>query len=238
MGWLSGIWGGLALWTSSAFKSCSLETFVGAGIIGILYIYFTRYASMQHFKRLIFRSGFPRSQRTNRAEQIPLDREFESDADDDNDADSHTSGENHTDSDGEASEVHTELTLSDNDTDDEHSDVSLYSQSFSSGESDPEIEVQLPTEQERYSLRSRSSTPSRLVKSMTSDDFEREIERERDKRKCVVCQDANKSVLILPCRHMCLCIVCANAIVHSQQLDRHICPLCRTRIQKVIHVYV
>jgi RING finger protein 26 len=183
---------------------------------------------------------------------FPFDPGFESDTDVDDGGEEDESGEDEDDMDGngvgddDGSETQTELTISDNDDDSESdsntagsdSTVSLNSQTFSSDESENEIDIQLPINEGGYSLRSRSSTPSRVVKGMNPEDFEREIERERDKRKCVVCQDLNKSVLILPCRHMCLCVGCANHIVRSRFIERRICPLCRTRIERVMDVYV
>jgi len=50
-------------------------------------------------------------------------------------------------------------------------------------------------------------------------------------RMCVICQDREKSVVLLPCRHMCLCAECALHD-HLQQ-----CPLCRRHIQDRLSVY-
>ncbi|KAK6166440.1 hypothetical protein SNE40_023130 [Patella caerulea] len=128
-----------------------------------------------------------------------------------------------------------EHTIDDNDDDD--SEVSLNSQTFSSSdEEEDEIEVELPAVSDRYGMRNRSMTPSR-PKNISPEEFEREIEKEKDKRKCVVCQDQSKSVLILPCRHMCLCVGCADQIVRARYIERRVCPLCRQRIQKVMNVY-
>lgn len=136
--------------------------------------------------------------------------------------------------------------ISDNDSDeytvvteDSDTDVSVNSHTFSTESSDHEIDVLLPALDERYSLRSRSSTPSRMPKIMCSpEEFNREMERERDKRMCVVCQSQIKSVLILPCRHMCMCVLCADHIVRSRAVVRRVCPLCRAKIAKVMNVYV
>lgn len=126
-----------------------------------------------------------------------------------------------------------------NETEDSDSDASFNSQTFSTESSDHEIDVQLPSMEDRYSLRSRSSTPSCPSRSLSCpEDFDREMEKERDKRKCVVCQDNIKSVLVLPCRHMCLCVDCADHLVRARLVMRKVCPLCRTRIEKVMNVYV
>ena len=48
---------------------------------------------------------------------------------------------------------------------------------------------------------------------------------------CVVCEDAKKSVIILPCKHMCLCANCAD-------FDRiKECPMCRAKVEDSMTVY-
>lgn len=52
-----------------------------------------------------------------------------------------------------------------------------------------------------------------------------------DEHLCVVCEDAKKSVIILPCKHMCLCANCAN-------FDRiKECPMCRAKVEDSMNVY-
>lgn len=118
--------------------------------------------------------------------------------------------------------------------DSETESLSASSPSISSEEtSESDIEIQLPSSSNRSNPGSQSPT-----KPMDSDYVEKELERERDKRKCVVCQDRMKTVLILPCRHMCLCVPCAEHIVQISSAYRRLCPLCRVRIEKVMNVYV
>ncbi|XP_013061705.2 uncharacterized protein LOC106051122 [Biomphalaria glabrata] len=156
--------------------------------------------------------------------------EGDSSSDDDDSVDSFTRSSGVSDSDSDEYTIVTE---------ESDSDASINSQTFSTESSDHEIEVQLPKVDERYSLRNRSSTPSHMPKAMNCpEDFDREMERERDKRKCVVCQDEIKSVLVLPCKHLCMCVVCADQIVRSQITGRRVCPLCRTKITKVMNIYV
>ncbi|KAI0210913.1 hypothetical protein LSAT2_004305 [Lamellibrachia satsuma] len=97
------------------------------------------------------------------------------------------------------------------------------------------INIQLPEP------RSRARTPSILSKLADKTNFEevgRILESERDKRLCVVCQDQEKSVLMLPCKHMCLCVNCAHSIASSRTRMRRICPLCRAPFHTVMNVYV
>jgi hypothetical protein len=51
----------------------------------------------------------------------------------------------------------------------------------------------------------------------------------------VMCFDAPKDHIILPCYHVCVCEACANLLT---QMSKPLCPICRTAIQhtnKVFH---
>lgn len=100
-----------------------------------------------------------------------------------------------------------------------------------------EINIELPQPDGRFSAR-RSTTPSRCTKGMSAEDIQRFIDDEKEKRMCVVCQDRSKSVLILPCRHMCLCVECGNQIARSRSRERRKCPLCRSKINTIMNVYI
>lgn len=131
--------------------------------------------------------------------------------------------------------------LSDDETEDEDAEFEIDSSNESNTASESEmseINIQLPLAGGRYDLR-RSTTPARARTNNTSfNELEREIETEKEKRKCVVCQDRKKSVLILPCKHLCLCVQCADQIARSRMAGRRVCPLCRTRIKTIMNVYV
>ncbi|EDW75993.1 uncharacterized protein Dwil_GK19052 [Drosophila willistoni] len=52
---------------------------------------------------------------------------------------------------------------------------------------------------------------------------------------CVICMDRNRNIVILPCRHLCLCKEC------SQQFEQRFedrCPVCRNAISSFLPVYV
>lgn len=61
--------------------------------------------------------------------------------------------------------------------------------------------------------------------------IQEELANKNDQRSCVVCKEKEKSVLLLPCRHLCLCDACAE---HDQLAH---CPLCRRAIVHKISVY-
>jgi hypothetical protein len=52
--------------------------------------------------------------------------------------------------------------------------------------------------------------------------------------KCVLCFDAPKDHIILPCFHMCVCEACANLLT---QMEKPSCPICRTAIQQTNKVF-
>jgi hypothetical protein len=56
-----------------------------------------------------------------------------------------------------------------------------------------------------------------------------------DEDQCVLCFDAPKDHIILPCYHVCVCEACAKQLT---QMENPSCPICRTAIQhtnKVFH---
>ena len=53
-------------------------------------------------------------------------------------------------------------------------------------------------------------------------------------RDCLICLEDVKSVIILPCRHMCLCAACAERMRARRQLKTVKCPICRERVSSFI----
>lgn len=50
---------------------------------------------------------------------------------------------------------------------------------------------------------------------------------------CVICQDKLKSIVLLPCRHLCLCLDCYKQL----RRYRRECPMCRRPYDQSIQVY-
>jgi hypothetical protein len=58
-----------------------------------------------------------------------------------------------------------------------------------------------------------------------------QLESQREQRLCVICCEKEKCVVLLPCRHLCLCAACSR----DDRLTQ--CPLCRDDIAHRINVY-
>ena len=100
------------------------------------------------------------------------------------------------------------------------------------------VQIQLPPPG-GYNLRTRKKSPSPNPSHSAGASPETHIGDEEElNRKCVACQDQPKTVLVLPCKHMCLCVDCAHTIASQRSRVRRVCPLCRGRIQTVMNVYL
>jgi len=52
-------------------------------------------------------------------------------------------------------------------------------------------------------------------------------------RECCVCMEANKTHILIPCAHLCVCENCANTIMTTTKE----CPVCRAVSQQVYRVF-
>ena len=85
--------------------------------------------------------------------------------------------------------------------------------------------------QELENLEETLRTSLRLVVEEKENLSKKKLEEEEEKRTCVICQVEAKSVLLMPCRHLCVCKGCSS----RNELQK--CPLCRLEIEEKIHVY-
>ncbi|KAK9500954.1 hypothetical protein O3M35_002111 [Rhynocoris fuscipes] len=72
-----------------------------------------------------------------------------------------------------------------------------------------------------------------ISKTPTKAALKIQLEQEKLERLCIVCMDAKRNTMLLNCRHLVLCMRCAEHIV---TVSRE-CPVCRTFILDVINVY-
>lgn len=56
-----------------------------------------------------------------------------------------------------------------------------------------------------------------------------------DSYLCIICQSESRCILLMPCRHLCLCIKCSNELV---RFGTNNCPICRQKTHFRIKVYL
>jgi hypothetical protein len=70
----------------------------------------------------------------------------------------------------------------------------------------------------------------RSVKSNVPADHPKQADSDPSDNQCVVCWSQQKQVILLPCRHLCLCKDCNNKIKNR-------CPLCQGSIEESLTVF-
>ncbi|DBA00434.1 TPA: hypothetical protein N0F65_012965 [Lagenidium giganteum] len=61
--------------------------------------------------------------------------------------------------------------------------------------------------------------------------LDRRAEEQIETKLCVICLSSEKTILCLPCRHLCLCEECSN----RDEVEK--CPICRVEIVEMLLVY-
>lgn len=64
---------------------------------------------------------------------------------------------------------------------------------------------------------------------------EAEEAQEQAERECVVCYELGRSVVFLPCAHICVCLLCAERITQDATGN---CPVCRCLITSFVRVFL
>ncbi len=71
----------------------------------------------------------------------------------------------------------------------------------------------------------------REVEAHASELRSRVVSRALSSGLCVACHERDRSVVLLPCKHLSLCGECSDSVKSK-------CPMCRERIESKLHVFV
>ena len=80
-------------------------------------------------------------------------------------------------------------------------------------------------------LETKLRSSLRIIKDAKEKAMSNILREEEEGRMCVICQEERKSVLLMPCRHLCCCKDCSR---RSELIQ---CPLCRNAITQKIDVF-
>lgn len=92
----------------------------------------------------------------------------------------------------------------------------------------------------RQSYKNLQRKTSKTVKSLTNQSlFKTKIEETYSNSsrhsQCVICWERNRNIVLLPCRHLCLCKECSQCLQRGEDEIR--CPICRNVVDIVMPVF-
>jgi len=89
-------------------------------------------------------------------------------------------------------------------------------------------------QERRLNSRKRCSGKGANTEENVEEMLFEQVEREREDKLCVICQDKEKCIMILPCRHLCICQDCQGPL----QRQNNNCPICRKPVRQTIKAYL
>jgi hypothetical protein len=83
----------------------------------------------------------------------------------------------------------------------------------------------------------RSNVDKRSLRPSYARFMRRKLQQELNNESylCVICWNDRKSVVLLPCKHLCVCVSCRKKLWNSTQNET--CPICRNQVDNLLEVF-
>jgi len=91
-----------------------------------------------------------------------------------------------------------------------------------------------PSQSNNREVPSIQEKPKQSIASVKKEETKQNKEIISEEKLCVVCLEAEKNHLFIPCGHMCVCEKCSCEVIKTKAN----CPVCREKIQSKIRVYL
>lgn len=83
----------------------------------------------------------------------------------------------------------------------------------------------------------RANLDKRSLRPSYARFMRRKLQQElnNDSYLCVICWNDRKTVVLLPCKHLCVCKSCSRKLWNSIQNET--CPICRNNVDNLLEVF-
>ena len=87
-------------------------------------------------------------------------------------------------------------------------------------------------ESELAELEESASDALSRIQERRRDELESRFEEARARQQCIICMDAERAVVFMPCAHLVTCQQCGS------RPQMHHCPLCSRQIEQRLSIFV
>ena len=71
-----------------------------------------------------------------------------------------------------------------------------------------------------------------LIEQKEINDLEQNVKKEGNQKYCIICFTNNPEIIICPCGHKCICILCYDKLLANAGFKK--CPICGNKIESIV----
>ena len=71
-----------------------------------------------------------------------------------------------------------------------------------------------------------------LIEQKEMNEFEQNVKNEENKKFCIICFTNYPEIIICPCGHKCICILCYDKLLAKAGFKK--CPICKSKIESIV----